>query len=940
MDPNNVNGGALLPDDNVDQNNIVNGALSGHVESSPSSGERPSKRLRRSPSGNDTQAGNDAPVPAEQLSLPAEVWADVMKFLPLSDILTCGAVSRSLLHETMPLLTLLRIDKASQMHLGVATRFRDVTEIHIHSLMKEVLIEIDIDGGEIKDVVVDLETRIKSIPFISRFLPTLERVHFGGKNQNGRDVEGFVPADAYFFEGDDIYPHDGPWESMKAFIDMISGAFCVGAFPRHLNISGLACPNIVNSIGRDCTTCQRACKSFPLESVVAFESKGSSSSSARSGRPYGLDVCLPVAEIESIIENRAGGKELLRSDARLLRLLGSGRRWELKPDDNSGRALLIVKYTQTQLDEIKRVIQYAELDVKKLSPQKVHEAVSNSFLGGRSLPQNSQCHLSDESLLYLKDEVGLFIDTSRSRLVVSSSDICPYLKPIVNILVKFYDEGSISPFRFRHTAIVGDCFKLLRRLLEFESDIAMEGVNDAIPGLAKALDLQTNKENQIEAASALGIIFAKGTEEQRKQVVDAGVIPKFTRILNSSEDSITKIALLGLVDILVGEKKEHVEAMVKAGGIPKLVEMLHSSDDVRVKGSHSLLIIAASDHIQDVIDAKAHDGLFRMILSDEQVEHLPKCSILLRKIFEVGNPPIQQAIESNLLPRLVQILKRSQVKTVEANLAFVCISLASLANEDNIELLTRDTGLLPLLVGLQDSSIEAVSVQAATCLDHVAKIQTSFDVECEEPLSWGEYRVLELVDSDDVSAASFEEAVEVSDEQVELEEQQAKAANASIRVYQADLSANAGEERETPSLLGIPRGLLQKILIYATETQTELNILATVCRKFCTTIVGTCVSDEDMAEIRALHPSHRYRATTVGLRNIRRFQKYTDNEIMEVLCDKGLVDEHECFYADELHKLAANILARMNPFGATVSFRLRGDTVVHLFGAYLKCCIL
>jgi hypothetical protein len=716
---------------------------------------------------------------------------------------------------------------------------------------------------------------------------------------------------------------------------MISGAFGIGAFPSHLKISGLACPNIVNSMGRDCTTCQRACKSFPLESVVAFESDGSSSNNARSGRPYGLDVCLPVAEIESIIESRPGGKELLRSDSRLLRLLGSGRRWDLKPDDNSGQALLIVKYTQAQLDEIKRVIQYAELDVKKLCPQKVHEAVSTSFLGGRSLPQNSQCYLSDESLLYLKDEVGLFIDTSRSRLCISSSDIRPYLKPIVNILVEYFDEQSISPFRYE--AILSDCFKLLRRLLEFESDTAMEGVNDAIPCLVKALDFQTKEENQLEAASALGIIFAKGTEEQRKQVVDAGVIPKFTRILNSSEDSVTKIALLGLVDILVGEKKEHVEAMVKAGGIPRLVEMLHSSDDVRVKGSHSLLIIAASDHIQDVIDAKAHDGLFRMILSDDQVEHLPKCSILLRKIFEVGNPPIQQAIDANLLPRLVQILKRSQVKTVEANLAFVCISLASLANKDNIESLTRDTGLLPLLVGLQDSSIEAVSVQAATCLDHVAKIQTSFDVECEEPLSWGEYRVLELVDSDDVSAASFEEAVEVSDEQVELEEQQAKAANASIRVYQAEPSAHAGEERETPSLLGIPRGLLQTILIYATETQTELNILATVCRKFRKTLVGTCVNDKDMDPIRALHPSIGYRALTITLRNVRKCQKCTDNEIIEVVCEADLDDGNECFYADELNKLAANILARMNPFGATVCFRLRGDTVVHLFGTYLKC---
>lgn len=920
----------------MDPNNIVNGALlPGEDVGSPSFAERASKRLRRSPSGNDT-ADNDSTAPAEQLTLPAEVWAGVMKFLPFGDILTCGAVSRSLLHETMPLLTLLRIDKATQMHLGVASRFRDVTDIHINSLLTEELIDTGTED-EIMDIEVDFETRIKFIPFISRFLPTLERIHFGGKNRQGEDIEGFSPVDGYFWEGEDIYPNDGPWASMRNFIDMISGAFGIGAFSNHLAISGLTCPNNSDGLmfgGSACATCRRACKSFPLESVVAFESKGSSSSNARSGRPFGLDVCLSTAEVERIIEDRPGGKELLRSELRLLRLLGSGRRWALKSDDNNGRALLIVKYTKDQLAEIKRVIQYAELDVKKLSPQKVHEAVSKSFIGGPSLHQKSQRYLSDESLLFLKDEVGLFIDAS--RLCISSSDILLYLKSIVHIMVE-YDrvDGLYPPIRNQYETIVSDCFKLFRRLLEFKNDLAIEGVNDAIPCLAEALDMDALQK---EAASALGIILVKGTEEQRKKIIDAEVIPKFTRLLKySSEDSITKIALLGLVDILVGEKKEHVEAMVKAGGIPKLVELLHSSDDVRVKGSHSLLVIAASDHIQEVIDAKAHDNLFRIILSDDQVENLPKCSILLRKIFEVDNPPIQQAIDANLVSRLVQMLKTSEDETVETNLASVCISIASLANEDNVESLMRDTGLLPLLVEFQDSSIETVSVQAATCLDHVANIRTSFDVECEEPLSWGEYRVLDLVDSDDDSAASslFEEALEVSDEQVELEEQQAQTANASICVYQADPSACDEDRKETPSLLGIPRGLLQTILIYATETQAELNVLATVCKNFCTA-VGTYDKGEDMAGIRILHPSLERRTTKsfVWLRNVRKFQKSVDNEIMEVICDKGLVDGFECIYADELHSLAANILTRMNHLGATVSFRLRGDTVAHLFGVY------
>ncbi len=77
-------------------------------------------------------------------------------------------------------------------------------------------------------------------------------------------------------------------------------------------------------------------------------------------------------------------------------------------------------------------------------------------------------------------------------------------------------------------------------------------------------------------------------------------------------------------------------------------------------------------------------------------------------------------------------------------------------------------------------------------------------------------------------------------------------------------------------------------------------------------------------------------AEVVGLRMIRRVQRKTDNATMEVICERGLVDGVDYLYVDELSKLAADILTRMNHFGAAASFRLRGDTVDHLFGAYLK----
>ena len=339
--------------------------------------------------------------------------------------------------------------------------------------------------------------------------------------------------------------------------------------------------------------------------------------------------------------------------------------------------------------------------------------------------------------------MNLCIDTT--EICGSALELRQSLKSVAQVLVQYYNEDVPFNIFEYYGEILGDCITFIRRSLELELELEQdkpiqEGLSNAIPCLTKALD-GNNGEDPIEVASCLGMIYAKGSEEQRKIIIDAGAISKFIRLLESSEESITKIALSGLVDILADEKKEHVEAMVQAGGIAKLVEMLRLSDDLLSKGSQSLLVIAANHDIQQVIDAKAHEGLFRIILSDVQTESFPKCSILLRKIFEVDNPPIQQAVTANLIPRLVEILSTAEDEVVQSNLAFVCIALASGANEDNVDALIRETGLLPLLVDLQNSSHSDISEAAITCLEHLSKICSSFDAESGEALAWGEYRI-------------------------------------------------------------------------------------------------------------------------------------------------------------------------------------------------------
>ena len=163
----------------------------------------------------------------------------------------------------------LHIDSASEMNLTIASRFREIRSIHINSLLRQIIVE------NVKLIEVDFETSVRLIPFLGRFAQ-LQRVSFGGTGEDGQNVEGFFPAYGYFREEDDEEETGGDRERMRSVIDSLSAAFRVGALPKTLQISGLCCPRVTTFGVVNCETCLRACRSFPLESVVDFEFLGSS----------------------------------------------------------------------------------------------------------------------------------------------------------------------------------------------------------------------------------------------------------------------------------------------------------------------------------------------------------------------------------------------------------------------------------------------------------------------------------------------------------------------------------------------------------------------------------------------------------------------------------------------------------------------------------------
>jgi hypothetical protein len=152
-----------------------------------------------------------------------------------------------------------------------------------------------------------------------------------------------------------------------------------------------------------------------LEAVIDFECEGSSLKYHNFLRPYypdqiyGLDVCLNREQIESIVEERPGGRDMLYSETRFMSLLGRGTHYIIVPDE--GEELYVVKFDEEELGDIEKFIKNSQMNVAKLSSDAVTAAIKRSFAKDERdpLPPRDQCYLAEGSFHELKD-MGLPID--------------------------------------------------------------------------------------------------------------------------------------------------------------------------------------------------------------------------------------------------------------------------------------------------------------------------------------------------------------------------------------------------------------------------------------------------------------------------------------------------------------------------------------------------
>ena len=519
------------------------------------------------------------------VSLLPEIWAMTMNHLDYKSILSCAATSRSMLRDVMPLVTTISIENAEEMHAITSTRLRDVREVNIYSLLRIVEHEEgdDHEDPDTIELMVDRDTAMRSVPFMSRFLK-LERVFFGGKNSNG-EVVGF---------NDGCIDEDATEnEAGNTLIDLISSAFQSRFIPAELIIHGLRCihSNTENNLGEisGCSVCQRACRSFPLDQVINFENEGSSLAHRfapdmfYSNRLYTLDVCLTRSEIESIVEARPGGNELLRSIARFLYLLSRGSRYVVPSEDGS-RAFYIVKYSKRELSELERVIAYSQLDVKKCSRADLTRAIMRSFAQSdrQSLPSNDQCYLARASFDYLKEKIGLDIcveDFSFERRLANLPLICKVVT----------SDASIK----------ADCFDLL---YVFVTDLGTQAIQYLIdmklmPTLVHTLVSAMNSANPPFKKSKIAWMLGAFTTAGRtatKTLIDHRTIPALVKqSFSFKTDTVSRASLHALgriASVSVQYRDKVLEAGAKRALETQLMRRCNDWDSLLMSASTLLML--------------------------------------------------------------------------------------------------------------------------------------------------------------------------------------------------------------------------------------------------------------------------------------------------------------------------------------------------------------
>ena len=240
---------------------------------------------------NDAEDDERKKTKAEDILKP---WALILsKYCTYEEVRNCLAVNKSFWENLPPLIERLYIFKASELHIGYASRFTTLKHAYIYSLTSLISAGEDEDSEyetENPEMAFCIDTARKIVPFLQSFHGKLEFAYVGGYTPEYQRTQRIISVSGDRAHADLPYTYvncstDGHQEAFRSMVDSFCDAFARGTldvntlqlygvlhenteYRSHLQLEcGLQ--NFKSGNDTDtCLLCGRICQTFPLRVVA------------------------------------------------------------------------------------------------------------------------------------------------------------------------------------------------------------------------------------------------------------------------------------------------------------------------------------------------------------------------------------------------------------------------------------------------------------------------------------------------------------------------------------------------------------------------------------------------------------------------------------------------------------------------------------------------
>jgi len=566
---------------------------------------------------------------------------------------------------------------------------------------------------------LDEDIATQSVPFLSNTFHQLESVAFWGKS-GGK----LLSLNTIIIDDDQRF-------YVYTLLDWFSGAFSCRTLPQNLQIVGLSCPNTTVDVDGSCQTCKRVCSKFPLE------------------RTGDIDLCLPFATCNEIIQSREGGRDYLQSETRLMQLLGKSH------VSSSHNDFYIIGHDYEVLSELTRMVESSQVDVKKLNSDVMVKAIKKRH------PNNiSVYYLSEDSFDYLKTTIGIPI----------SNDL---LDPDA---IRLENLDRMSKHIIEETDSLQKSMGQMRSLLR-KSQLARQGQDPPIqrvvesgvlPKLVELLQRDDEYEIQLPASDIL-VNVAAGTSEHAEPIVQLGAIPSLVHLLRSSQSKIPFYAAWVLGNITTGNVPNLRELVLQAGVMPPLLKILedHQTFDVNSVRYYVWVLHNLCRRRPHPDFKKVSPSLHIFVelihhYSDEEVVRY--ACVALSWLSDSNASAVIGALKDTGICRLIELLEQSNEDYVRRHVLRILGNIAS--GSDSQTQIVIDNNVLPCLLNLLSSTNEAILNYACWTIANITagtveQIQAVIDASIIQKLipMLSDGPLLQQMDSEELSSPSMEEAV-------------------------------------------------------------------------------------------------------------------------------------------------------------------------------------